>query len=79
MQGEQKERWLELCEQAANEDNCERLVQLVKEINRLLEEKENLLKKSRLPRQRDCAVAHGKILATLTCDGRSELVLRSCR
>jgi len=47
MQGQAKERWLELCEQAAIEQDSAKLFQLVKEINRLLEEKENRLQKLR--------------------------------
>lgn len=47
MQGHSKERWEQLCEQAAVEQNSERLLQLTKEINRLLLEKEERLKKSR--------------------------------
>ena len=43
MQNEVKERWLELCEQAANEQNAEKLLVLVQEINRLLEEKHKRL------------------------------------
>ena len=43
MQNEVKERWLELCEQAANEQNVKKLLVLVKEINRLLEEKHKRL------------------------------------
>ena len=43
MQGQQKERWRELCELAAQEQNPERLMELVAEINRLLEEKEQRL------------------------------------
>lgn len=43
MQGETKERWLLLCEQAAVEEDAERLLELVKEINRILEEKEKRL------------------------------------
>ncbi len=35
-----KERWMELCAQASNEQDPERLLALVQEINRLLEEKE---------------------------------------
>ena len=35
-----KERWLELCEQAEVEQDREKLLQLTREINRLLEEKE---------------------------------------
>jgi len=36
---EEKERWVELCEQAAVEQDPQRLVQLVQEIIRLFEEK----------------------------------------
>lgn len=43
MQGEKKERWRQLCEQAAIEQNPAQLLQLVKEINDLLEEKERRL------------------------------------
>ncbi len=43
MKGEVKERWMRLCEQAALEQNPEKLMQLVVEINRLLEEKEQRL------------------------------------
>jgi hypothetical protein len=43
MQGQQKERWKELCELAAQEQNSERLMELVAEINRLLEQKEQRL------------------------------------
>jgi len=40
MQGQEKERWLQLCEQAANEQDHETLIALVKEITQLLEDKE---------------------------------------
>jgi len=36
---------MHLCEQAANEQDADKLMELVKEINRLLEEKESRLKK----------------------------------
>jgi hypothetical protein len=39
MKGEQKERWMELCEQAANETDSVKLLKLITEINRLLDEK----------------------------------------
>ncbi len=45
---ENKERWMELCAQASQEQDPERLFKLVQEINNLLEEKEARLKKSRL-------------------------------
>ena len=50
MQRKTKETWMHFCEQAAVEQDPERLLQLVKEINRMLEEKE-----SRLQRQRSDA------------------------
>ena len=43
MQGEKKERWMELCAQAAVEQDPQRLLELAKEINDLLEEKERRL------------------------------------
>jgi hypothetical protein len=44
MQGEKRERWRELCEQAEKEQDPRKLVELAEEINRLLEEKETRLK-----------------------------------
>jgi hypothetical protein len=46
MQGKTKERWIELCEQAAVEQDREKLLELVAEINRLLTEKDERLKQS---------------------------------
>ena len=43
MLGEKKQRWLELCAQAAVEQDPQRLLALVKQINDLLEEKERRL------------------------------------
>jgi len=39
MQGANQERWRELCEQASVEQDPDKLLELVKEINRLLEDK----------------------------------------
>jgi hypothetical protein len=39
MKGKQRERWIELCEQAANETDSAKLLKLITEINRLLDEK----------------------------------------
>ena len=47
MNGEAKERWLHLCELAANEEDPDKLVELVSEINRILEEKEQRLMRER--------------------------------
>jgi hypothetical protein len=52
MQGEHKERWMELCAQAAVEQDPEKLHALVEEIDRLLQEKENRLKKGHPPTPR---------------------------
>jgi hypothetical protein len=43
MQGETKERWLELCARAAIEQDPKRLMELIEEINELLEAKEQRL------------------------------------
>ena len=42
-----KERWMDLCAQAATEQDPKRLMELVKEIDRLLAEKEARLKANR--------------------------------
>jgi hypothetical protein len=39
-----RERWQELCEQAANEQDSRKLAVLIEEINRLLHEKDSRLK-----------------------------------
>jgi hypothetical protein len=52
MCAEKKERWHELCELAADEQDVDRLIELVKEINDLLDEKER-----RLSRRTPLAVA----------------------
>ena len=43
MEGEIRERWMSLCEQAAIEQDPERLMELVSQINHILEEKERRL------------------------------------
>jgi hypothetical protein len=43
MQGETRERWQMLCEQAAMEQDPERLMCLIREIDQLLSEKEQRL------------------------------------
>jgi len=52
MQGKIKERWMELCEQAAVEQDREKLLLLSQEINRLLQEKESQLAKLRNDEER---------------------------
>jgi hypothetical protein len=44
MKGETGERWRVLCEEAAEEQDPERLMELIEEINRLLQEKEKRLR-----------------------------------
>jgi hypothetical protein len=44
MQGKVKEEWILMCEQAASEQDSEKLMALVMEINRMLDEKEQRLK-----------------------------------
>lgn len=43
MKGETKERWMELCEQATVEQDPQKLLELARQINDLLEEKERRL------------------------------------
>jgi hypothetical protein len=44
LKGEKKEIWMHLCEEAAIEQDPDKLMGLIKQINQLLEEKENRLK-----------------------------------
>jgi hypothetical protein len=46
---DKKERWLQLCEQAAVEQDPERLLKLVDEISRMLDEKNRRLQPSSRP------------------------------
>jgi hypothetical protein len=39
-----KEKWMELCQQAATEQDADKLLKLITEINRLLDEKEQRLR-----------------------------------
>jgi hypothetical protein len=47
MQAETGERWRELCQQAAIEQDAQKLIQLIREINELLEIKERRLQSQR--------------------------------
>jgi hypothetical protein len=49
MQGENKERWKVLCEQAAVEQNPVKLLKIINEINELLLTKEGRLLRDQLP------------------------------
>ena len=51
MQGETRERWLRLCEQAAVEQDHNRLLELIREISALLDEKEARLQAARSSKQ----------------------------
>jgi len=50
MQGKVKEEWMQLCEQAAVEQDAEKLMALVTAINRMLDEKDRCLKSGKPPR-----------------------------
>jgi hypothetical protein len=41
---ENREKWMELCEQAATEQDPEKLMELISQINQLLEAKERRLR-----------------------------------
>ena len=45
MEGEKRERWMRLCVDVADEQDLNRLLELISEIDRLLHEKEMRLKK----------------------------------
>ena len=49
MQEETKERWKELCEQAATEQNPEKFAAIITELNDVLEQKDLRLKEARKP------------------------------
>jgi len=51
MIGRNKERWRELCEEASLEQDPEKLLNLVREINRLLEEKQARLSGNNKPQE----------------------------
>ena len=53
MRGENKERWMQLAEQAAIEQDPEKLLELVREIDAMLAEKEKRLLKARLGNKPD--------------------------
>jgi hypothetical protein len=47
MQGERRERWQALCGQAAQEQDPDRLMELIRQINELLQAKEQRLQRER--------------------------------
>lgn len=46
---DKRERWMILCEQAANEQDGDKLLELTVEIDRLLAEKQDRLNHARIP------------------------------
>jgi hypothetical protein len=50
MQGKVKEDWMQLCEQVAIEQDTERMIELVRELNRMLDEKEQRLERKQSKR-----------------------------
>ncbi|HXF13677.1 MAG TPA: hypothetical protein VN517_11030 [Terriglobales bacterium] len=50
MQAETGERWRALCEEAAAEQDAQKLIQLIRDINELLEAKERRLQQQRAAR-----------------------------
>jgi hypothetical protein len=58
MQGEKKERWQELCEQATKEQDPQKLLKLVQEVDQLLAQKQervNKTKSTRDPQSTRCS------------------------
>ena len=43
MRGEKRKQWMELCDQVANEQDTGKVLELIKKLNTLLEEKERRL------------------------------------
>ena len=50
MQGKVKEDWIQLCEQVAIEQDPERMIVLLRDLNRMLDEKEMRLQRDRATR-----------------------------
>ena len=48
MQGENEERWMQLCRDAISERDPDKLMQIMEQINRMLENKEQRLKEQRI-------------------------------
>jgi hypothetical protein len=53
MQGENKERWRKLCEQASTEQDLKKLVQLITQINDLLLDKRLRLEEEEAKKSKD--------------------------
>jgi len=54
MKSVETELWMTLCEQAAREYDSNRLLDLMKQINDLLEQKESRLKDRQMPIAHEC-------------------------
>ena len=52
MQGKAKERWIELCEQAAVEHDANKLLKLIQDIDKLLREKQERMHSAKDSRTR---------------------------
>jgi hypothetical protein len=61
LKGEKREIWMHLCEQAAVEQDPDKLMDLIKEINQLLEEKERRLKGGTNSSDRDGQKSVGQV------------------
>jgi hypothetical protein len=57
MQGETGERWRELCQQAVVEQDSQKLLQLIREINELLEAKDQRLQRQRVEQAHEASAA----------------------
>ncbi len=55
MQGETGERWRRLCEEAAVEQDANKLMELIEEINQLLESKEQRLREQQQDKAHNAA------------------------
>jgi len=51
MDGEKRESWMELCAEAADEKDPQKLMKLIAEITRLLQEKHARLDEGTVPRE----------------------------
>ena len=51
MRGEKREEWQRLCQLAADEQDSDKLMELIRRINQLLQEKEDRLQNQQLQRK----------------------------
>jgi hypothetical protein len=76
MKGETRERWQRLCELAADEQDHEKLLELVKEINDLLEAKEKRLATQRKPPSDESSLLSGTDAQT---DGKAATAISAAK